>query len=297
MGYVERYAEICQLKNRPFVIVEGQLFALNDHWISPIGPADQRYHLSKEQCRGLLQKVSGLLIVWTDGFGHANLNPDWYALICRQHNPIEQVRDRKRRQEFHRALSACEVCKVDAEVIASQGYETYCEALRSYRNFQATDVSKEEFERRVRSDGPFGDCLHQWAAFSGNKLIAFAQNLVYDNLCVDYALMRLHPNYLRDYPGYALFYKMNEYYLAQMCFQYANAGFRNIYHDTDIQTFLIRKFGFEKVGTGLHVHFRTPFGQLVRIAYPLRRQIAQFYPRARPIFELARLASTVNIYQ
>lgn len=121
-------------------------------------------------------------------------------------------------------------------------------------------------------------------------MIAFAQNIIYEKTEADYTLIKLHPAYLKYYPAYALIYKMNEYYLAQQGFQYVNDGFRSILHETGIQDFLIKKFGFEKAPTGLHVYYRPPFGQLLRMARPVRGLIGRLYPQANALFELNRLS-------
>jgi hypothetical protein len=45
MDYVARYAEMCRSKNRPFTLVDGQLFIRRERWIAPVGPAAQAFHL------------------------------------------------------------------------------------------------------------------------------------------------------------------------------------------------------------------------------------------------------------
>lgn len=289
MTYIDRHVEALRQKNRPFVLVDGQLFVRKERWIVPFGPAAQPYCLNLALRKQLLKELGGLWIQWTDGFGSHAINSEWYAVICQSHWRLEDIADSKRRSELRRGLRECEVRKVNAEEIAVHGYETYCAAVQSYRNHDEQIPQKLEFEKRVRSDAPFSDIRHQWAVYRNDRMIAFAQNLVYDKTEVDYTLIKLHPEYLKYYPAYALIYKMNEYYLAEQQYQYVTDGFRSILHETGIQGFLIRKFGFEKARTGLHVHYRAPFGQLLRMARPFRGPIARIYPKANALFELDRL--------
>lgn len=290
MSYLVRHTDALRAKNKPFAIIDEQLFVRKHQWVTPIGPAAQNYHLTPTQCQDLFDKLGGLWVQWTGGFVNHADNSEWYAVICRRHASINEVTSGKLRSELRRGLNHCEVRKVDAEQIALHGYETYCAAISRYQGQDEQIPTEADFQRRVRSDALFADIRHQWAVYHQDKLIAFAQNLIYDKIEVDYTLIKLHPDYLKFYPAYALIYKMNEYYLAEHGFQYVNDGFRSILHQTGIQDFLIRKFGFEKAPTGLYLHFRPPYGQLLRLARPFRRPLARFYPKAGALFELDRLS-------
>ena len=63
--------------------------------------------------------------------------------------------------------------------------------------------------------------------------------------------------------------------------QYVNDGFRAISHETEIQDFLVKEFGFEKACTGLQVHFRLSFGQLHRMACLFRAVVTRSPPRQK----------------
>lgn len=291
MGYVDRFAEMLRAKDQRFEIVAGQLFVRKAHWISPLGPVGQTFALDRAQCRGLLRKLGGGWVQWTDGFGGPAEANDWYAMVCRKFVPVEEVVSANARKNIRRGLRRCEVRQVEAREIAQNGYETYCAAVRAYGG-RAPVPTAEEFARRVMSDEPFGDIRHRWAAYHEGKLIGFNQNLVYDDVEVDYTMGKYHPDYLEFYPAYALFQTMNEYYLVQRKMQYVNAGFRSISHDTEIQDFLVRLFHFEKIRVGLHVHFRPPFGGLLRATRRFRGAIQFLCPQTKPLFELDRLRTS-----
>jgi hypothetical protein len=289
MGYLERFSEMLRQKNRRFERIDGQLFVRKRQWIAPLGPASQAYHLNEAQCRELLRKLGGLWVMWTDGFESPAPGSEWYALVCRRHIPVEEVVSENTRKQIRRGLKRCEVRQVEVREIAQNGYETYCAAIGDYGKQAINLPTEEEFARRVMTDESFGDIRHQWAAFYEGKMVGFTQNLLYGKTEVDYTLGKWHPQYLKHYPSYALFYKMNEFYLAQKEYPYINAGSRSISHETGVQEFLIKKFGFEKAYTGLHVHYRPPFGQLLRMVRPFRPAITAIYPKVRPLFELDRL--------
>jgi hypothetical protein len=276
-------------KNRRFARIDGQLFVRKDRWIVPVGPVSQPYRLSKGQCQELLRDLGGLWVLWTDGFGPHAEDSEWHAVICRRHVAVEEVASGNTRSKLRRGLKQCEVRPVEVREIARNGYETYCAAVSGYGHHAEILPTAKEFARRVMTDEPFGDIRHQWAAYHGGKMVAFAQNLIYDKTEVDYTLIKLHPEYLNRYSSYALIYRMNEHYLAQQGFEYVTDGFRSISHETGVQDFLMKEFGFEKARTGLRVHYRWPVGPLLRAARPFRGVLAKAYPKADALFELDRL--------
>ena len=288
MSYVDRFAEMLRSKKQRFEVIDGQLFVRKERWVCPLGPAAQAFSLTAEQRRGLLRSLGGLWVQWTDGFGGPAEAADWYALICRKFVPVEEVASANARKNIRRGLKRCEVRQVDAREIARNGYETHCAAVREYGD-RAPLPTAEEFARRVMSDEPFSDIRHRWAAYRDGKLIGFNQNLVYDDVEVDYTMGKYHPDYLEFYPAYALFQTMNEFYLVQRRIQYVNAGFRSISHDTEIQDFLVRLFHFEKIRIGLHVRYRVPFGTLLKLARRFRVPIQAAFPKAKALLELDRL--------
>jgi hypothetical protein len=291
MDYVEQYVEMCRFKNRRFALVDGQLFARKDRWIVPVGPASQPYRLDRGQCRELLRKLGGLWVMWTDGFGPHAEGSEWHAVICRRHTVVEEVASGNTRSKLRRGLKQCEVRPVEVKEIARNGYETYCAAVSGYGLHEEILPTAEEFARRVMTDEPFADIRHRWAAYHDGKMVAFAQNLIYEKTEVDYTLIKLHPKYLNRYSSYALIYRMNEHYLAQEGFEYVTDGFRSISHETGVQDFLMKEFGFEKARTGLHIHYRWPLGPLLRMARPFRGVLTKVYPKADALLELDRLGT------
>ena len=289
VGYVEQHAATLQAKNRRYAIVGGQLFTRKERWVVPVGPASQSYCLTPAQGRGLLAELGGLWVMWTDGFGPHAAASDWYAVICRRHLPVEEVASGNTRSKLRRGLKQCEVRPVDVRELAQNGYETYCAAVRGYSNHQEVLPTAAEFARRIMSDEPFGETRHRWAAYCDGKMVAFAQNLIYDKTEVDYTVIKLHPEYLNRYSSYALIYRMNEHYLAQQQFDHVTDGFRSIVHQTGVQDFLVREFGFEQARTGLHVHYRPPLGGLLKLARPIRRLLMKAGPKAQALLELERI--------
>ena len=90
-----------------------------------------------------------------------------------------------------------------------------------------------------------------------------------DDTC-NYSTIKFHPQYLKYYSSYALFYTMNRYYLAERKLKYVNDGARNLVHKTNVQDFLITKFGFRKAYCKLHIEYSLIIRFIVMFIFPIR---------------------------
>jgi hypothetical protein len=250
----------------------------------------QTYSVDRAQCSELLSKLGGLWVQWTNGLNSDAAESEWYAVICRKHAELDDIQSGNTRSKIRRGLKRCEVRKVDAEELAKNGYDTYRAALEGYGLSARSILSKSAFESHEKKDTAFADIRHQWAVYVEGKMVGFAHNLIYDKTEVDYTMIKLHPDYLKYYTSYALIYKMNEYYLEQEGFEYVSDGSRSILHETGIQEFLIRKFGFEKAYMNLYVYSRPSLGLIVKMARPFRKWLSKANPKLAAVMELDRVA-------
>ena len=105
--------------------------------------------------------------------------------------------------------------------------------------------------------------------YSVIKLIGYSQNKISHNCC-EYDEIRFHPDFLKLYSSYVLFYKMNQFYLNEKNFKYVNDGARSISHNTNIQQFLIEKFKFRKAYCKLHVINLRGLSLVIKFLYPFK---------------------------
>jgi len=205
------------------------------------------------------------LIRYTDGFQNDTCDCEWYAVICDTFLDLNEL-PAKNRSEIRRGLKNCAVRMVDAHLIAEQGYPVYVSAFKRYTGAQIKIITEHQFKKNVLLMKDFNDIRHYWGVFADDKLIAYSSNYIYGTTEVNYATIKFHPDYLKLYPSYALIYAMNKYYLKEKSFEYANDGFRSILHQTNIQNFLIDKFGFKKACTNLNIAYK-PYLSIYHIPY------------------------------
>jgi hypothetical protein len=99
-----------------------------------------------------------------------------------------------------------------------------------------------------------------------------------------YSTIKFHPDYLKNYTSYILFYAMNRYYLEEKKLRYVNDGARSISHATNVQKFLIEKFGFIKAYVRMEIAYRWDAALAVKLLYPFAGMIAGIdHPAAKKI--------------
>jgi hypothetical protein len=271
------------------VLLDGQVFTRSGAIIGPAGPASQGSDLSWQQCQALLKTFGGGVVCYTDGFRTDNRSGEWYSVISRKFTPLQDL-PHKRRYQIKGSLRHCEARLISAAELAATGYRVFRQALKRYKGTKTPVPTAEEFQQNVAREAQFPDLVDHWGLFFGNTLIGFSQNLLIGNVEAYYSTTKLDPEYFKYDPGYALIYRMNEHYLGRRGFQYVNDGFRSVYHETNMQSFLIDNFGFEKAYTGLYLHYSPLLGRLMRIGYPLRRALGRLDRRAAALFEMERCA-------
>ena len=200
---------------------------------------------------------------WTTKFDCEHETEFWYV-ICDQQLEITDY-SKNTRNQIRRGLRRCEVRLIKKEEVIKDGFESYHAAFLSY-NTHLDPKTEMEFQEEIKL---LSDNWEFWGIYNEGKLIGYCQNRVVGDYC-DYSTIKFHPDFLKLYPSYALFYTMNQYYLNEKKFKYVNDGARSISHETNIQSFLIQKFKFRKAYCKLNIVYSDRVGLLIKVVYPFR---------------------------
>ena len=204
---------------------------------------------------------------WTSDFDNKEESEFWYV-ICDEKLEISDY-SKNTRNQIRRGLRNCEVKIIDKQKIIKEGFESYNAAFLRY-NTHLDSKSKEDFYQEIES---LGEEWEFWGIYNNSKMIGYCQNKVIGDYC-DYSTIKFHPDYLKLYPSYALFYTMNQYYLNEKSFRYVNDGARSISHETNIQSFLIQKFKFRKAFCRLNIIYSPKVKLILSIIYPFKSIIS-----------------------
>ena len=254
--------------------------------IVPVGPAEFNYSLTHEQLQILFQKFpSAIACRYTTYEENFYGNCDFYAVVCRKQIHLESL-ESKRRSEINRGLRNCKVSIVNPLDICDEAYFIYRKSVEGYGH---KPLSASAFKKEFVSVLGFEDFVNFWGVFSEDKLIAYAKVYLYESNEASVSLLKIDDDFLNYYPSYALFYHLLQYYIGERGFKLVNDGHRNLLHETNIQEFLIKKFGFEMLQLRVHLQYKKPWGLVIRVLNPFAPIIKLVYPPAEALIKLHRI--------
>lgn len=243
----------------------------------PRVPPHHEIYLTLSEEQELIKKSKALFLRYTNEWNRGDSN-FWYV-IKDDFGGMEEL-SANTRNKIRRGQKRNDVKQVDAEYIAQYGYEVYKCAFEKYDTF-INPISFKDFQSHMLTKEGY----EYWAVIDKQtrKLVAYSENFLEDNMC-HYNTIKFHPDYLKNYTSYVLFYEMNQYYLHNKKMRYVNDGARSISHNTDVQDFLIHKFKFKKVYVKLNIVYRYDIGYAVKLLYPLKGIIRKInHPLANKI--------------
>ncbi|MEC9209223.1 MAG: hypothetical protein VX762_02225 [Bacteroidota bacterium] len=221
--------------------------------------------------QNLISKIKdskALFARWVSDFDCKEEMPFWY--IIKDNNTDIESYSSNTRNQIRKGIKNCEVRIIDKSELEKHGYSIYKAAFKTYKGSQKLR-NKRDFLISL------GDEFHYWGVYNKeNRLIGYAQNRISYNSC-DYSTIKVHPDFLKDYPFYALFYLMNQYYLSKLKLAYVSDGARSISHQTNIQDFLVKKFKFREAYCNLHVVYHPFIRPIVMLLFSIRKVLV-FFP-------------------
>ncbi len=228
-----------------------------------------RLTLSTDHAAKLLKQSQAYFLRWVSDWDCPFATNFWY--IIKDSPGILEELSSNTRSKVRRGLKNCKVEITTAEYIAEHAYPVYVNAFGRYEHYRKP-LAEHIFKSNISSLA--SDKKWQfWGVWdTEGKLIAYSQNKLHDNTC-NYASLKFDPAYLKLYPSYALYHSMNSYYLNECKLLYVNEGARNLSHSTNIQEFVMQKFKFRKAFCRLHVVYSKRVAVLVKILFPLRKNI------------------------
>jgi hypothetical protein len=293
-AYPDRFMALFEKRREPATVVDGAIYKLYSGMVVPFGPADADYSLAPSKAADALRALGGSVLRTTTGFGSTPAAGDWYAVVCRSFRPVEDVASSNTRSKLRRALRNCEVRRISCADVAGAGYEVYLRAFDRYRGTD-TPVAHSLFADHIMAGEGFDDVIQHWGVMCDGELAGYSTNYVFGATEAAYSALKFDPAHLRKYSSYALFHTMNEHYLGGGRVAYVNDGFRSILHETDLQEFLERTFGFEKAYTGIDAFYRQPYRAFVRATFPFRNLIGRVDERVRAVYELERAVRAARV--
>ena len=235
----------------------------------PAEPPHKVVQLEQDECRELLSTRKVSFIRWTTGWDLAESTSFWYV-IKDQYDGINEF-SRNTRSKIRRGLKRNSIRQITREELKNEGFNVYKAAFLNY-NTLLDPLNEKEFYERI--DGLQDDIYDLWGVYRDNKLIAYTEIRKLGRVR-NTSITKFHPDYLKDYPSYALFYTLIDYYLSSPGVSYITNGTRSIFHKTNIQDFLISKFNYRKAYCKLHVYYKPAVKWMINLLYPFNPLISK----------------------
>ena len=178
------------------------------------------------------------------------------------------------RNLVRKCFKNCEISIVDFQYIVDRGgYEVYLSEHRRYnRNGHASSAkTKEQWSEGMAEAAQNGQEL--WAVIHEEHIVAYsicmkkAEHVDLVTWKVDYE------KYKHFYPSYGLIYKMLEHHLSFEDVKFVDDGGRSLTEHSNVQIFLMQKFGFRKAYTKLNAKFRWYLLPILKMIAPFEKYI------------------------
>ena len=225
------------------------------------------HKVSINTAKQLLKTHKGFFLRYTSNFDK-KVESEAFYVIKSEWGGIDELSSNTRNQ-VRKSLKKCDVKLITIEELSQKGLICYNKSMKSHNN-KFIDLNQKQFRDLILTQNNreyFGvyDIIT-------SELIAYSQNIVGEG--VSYSSIKSNPDFNKsNYPQYALFFKMNEYYLSVKKKKYVSDGFRTLDNHSKVQEFLIKKFKFRKAYCDLHIVYNFWFGNIVKALYPIRKVI------------------------
>lgn len=265
-----------------------RIWKIYQNMIVAVAPINESNHIPVSDAKKLLRAFPSAKMCRTTGPAERNQPDLFYAVICKTFSPISDLSS-KRRSEIKKGLEHCAVRKVAAAEIVSSAWAIYNKALHEYGI--RSSISLPQFEHEFAICEKYSDIIHFWGIFNNNKLVGYAKIQIFDKTEANITVVKFDPEFMNLFPAYALFHTLNEYYLQKEGFQYINDGFCSLLHETNVQGFLIQKFGYEKFPVDIQLHYSFSTSLFLAISIPFRFILRQIHPKFKALFRLVDIAN------
>ena len=248
-----------------------QITYKNVNWVNYQGmlipdiPPHQLVEFKRDECKSLLKNSRAHLVRWISEWDKTEKSEFWY-IIKDEYKGLEEFSSNTR-SKIRRGLKRNEAFRIDKQELKNSGFNVYLSAFKRYKTF-IKPMSQKEFCDRIDKMDP--DEYDFWGVYNKEQLVAYAEVRKMKEMC-HLNIIKFHPDYMKQYPGYALFYSLIDHYLSLEHIGYISNGTKSLSHDTNIQEFLLQKFNFRKAYCRLNICYSPIVKLVVVLLYPFRK--------------------------
>lgn len=225
--------------------------------------------LTKEQAFFILNNSCSWMLRNLYNFDCPERTNFWYII---KDSYSESDYSKKVRKYIAKANLKFEIRRISKERMTKQGFDIYEKAHHHYKVNDGFHLKKRDFVTELNE---MNDEYEFWGCIDRDTDIIQAYSIchVHDGMCW-FKYSRVNPEFLpKYYPMYGLYDARNRYYLEEQKLKYVLTSARSITEHSEIQSFLIEKFGFRKAYCNLRIYYKPWLKFLISIAFPFRNYI------------------------
>lgn len=278
--YVRKLVECIIMKRE----TNGLTYEYYKRGITYVGDHYQRSKLSREDIKSLLKIFPKSLYIRNIYDFDCGEETDFWHIILDKFYEIDELPSKSTRKNLRKSLSVYTYRLATKEEILQYGYQIECEGAK--RIGISPRYTQEDFlifvERAYASQQEF------WLGFDIETMEPAMWELI--SLRGDHIIEnteRVSYRFKQYNPSYGLNWSIAKYYLKEKGYKYIDAGARSLTEHSNVQNFLIEKFGFRKAYCRMQVWMH-PF---LKLGLCLLRPFQGFFKRnnkLRGLFELCK---------
>lgn len=219
-----------------------------------------------------LKKSNALMARYTANFD-CGYETQWWYVIKDDKMDLTQIKSKYRREVIS-GINNTNVKIINKEIYYNEMFELFSIVMGQRPQHKGKDMEVIFNNSLIQSNKN----IDIWGVFlkESDKLVSYAVIDKYEEY-VSFSEFFFNDAYLKYKISNALVYTLSKYYLNDESKRYVCDGERSINHPTNIQSYLIRTFGFRKAYCELRVIYRNRFIHLiVRVLYLFKSLIFKF---------------------
>lgn len=263
---IDQLAEFMRLAGAKVIDIDGVYWYEYSGFMIPAYLPHCTPQISSLSAKKVVKATGYPFVRWTSNFGTTEDN-EWWHVIHEGPYSIEQCKS-KTRWQINKGKKTLLARRLIAEEVLDSGYDVCKRAVERFddRSFLPTEA---KFKQRVRAAVHVPGVMEYFGVFSGEKLVALAENIVQYN-AVFWETIWYDPEFIGNHSSYVLTDFMLNHYLNERKFNYVSDGNRSIYHQTNVQEHYISKFNFKKKYAVLNVEYNSLLKFIIFLFYPAK---------------------------
>lgn len=287
----ERITSWCTAQELPYILQDGAVWYKQQTIVQPIHPLYRPVAADRDTATGILHALDAGVIRWVRKAGQKTgpYPANWY-IVSKDRPPAFEELQSLSRQCLDRALTHCQVRRIDADWLGRHGYLVYARSQSAQRYYRTAAHFPDERAFRLwhTRDQAYDDLFHYFGVFYESRLVGYMRCIVFRQGEVHLSQISLDPEYECFRPIEALTWQVLRYYFENCDTRIFIAGADPLERGSTETGIFLDTFEFDRIAMHLQVIFRRGWHYPISLMRPFRRLVGRLSPSWHSYLELDR---------